>query len=244
VSLREAGAPSRRKTFLFTGFAAGLASGVWLLSAGSTIAAGGTLPDDVGAWPLLLMFLLGYGLIPFLIAHRWVDDAASHPRVVVAIAPTVTGAWMRTVTVPLFLWLGLALCAVGGVLLAVAIVGSGGASELFSGVIMLVVTLPVLALARLRISVDWRGLKVTSWILGMSLKTIPLNRVESVQTARIEPLKWGGWGYRIRPGRSAIILRTGPGLVVTLTNGKQFALTLDAPETAAALLTTLSAGSD
>jgi len=36
VSLRHSAEPSRRKTFLFTGLAAGTASGVWLLSAGST----------------------------------------------------------------------------------------------------------------------------------------------------------------------------------------------------------------
>lgn len=240
VSLRHVRAPSRRKTFLFTGFAAGLASGVWLLSAGSTIAAGGTGPDVIGAWPLLLMVLLGYGLIPFVIAHRWVDDAPSPPTVDVVLASTETGAWIRTVTVPLFLWLGFALFALGVVLLGAAIGGGGGAGALFSGVIMLVVTLPVLAFGRLRISVDWRGLKVVTWIMGISLKTIPLNAVMSVHTTRIEPLQWGGWGYRIRPGSSAIILRTGPGLVVTLTNGKNFALTLDAPETPVALLTALS----
>lgn len=120
-------------------------------------------------------------------------------------------------TVPLFLWLGFALFALGVVLLGAAIGGGGGASALFSGVIMLVVTLPELAFGRLRISVDWRGLKVVTWIMGISLKTIPLNAVMSVHTTRNEPLQWGGWGYRIRPGSSAIILRTGPGLVVTLT---------------------------
>jgi hypothetical protein len=242
ASLRRAGAPSRRKTFLFTGFAAGMASGVWLLSAGSTIAAGGTPPDDIGAWPLLMLVLLGYGLIPFLIAHRWIDDTPKHQTVEVERVPTETEAWIRTVTVPLFLWLGLAIFAMGVVLLIAAVLGGGGggASELVSGLVMLVVTLPVLACGRLRISVDWRGLTVATWIMGISVKTIPLNEVESVQTTRIEPLEWGGWGYRIRPGTSAIILRTGQGLVVNLTNGKQFALTLTAPETPVAILTALS----
>ncbi len=67
---------------------------------------------------------------------------------------------------------------------------------------------------------DWRGLKVVTWIMSISLKTIPLNAVKSVHTTRVDPLLWGGWGYRIRPGSSAIILRTGPGLIVTLTPQK------------------------
>ena len=46
-------------------------------------------------------------------------------------------------------------------------------------------------------------------------------------------------GYRIMPGRSALILRKGPGLIVTTTNQKQFAISLDDPETPAALLATL-----
>jgi hypothetical protein len=90
--------------------------------------------------------------------------------------------------------------------------------------------------ARLRISVDWRGLKIVTWILGIPLKTIRLTEIESVQTDALEPMQWGGWGYRFMPGRSAIILRTGPGVVVTLTSGKQFALSLNSPETPAALL--------
>lgn len=240
-ALRRSAASSRRKTFLWTGFAAGLACGTWMMVAGSTITAGANAEPEVGAWPLLLMALMGYGLIPFLIAHRWVDDAPERPPAEVTLAPTETGAWITTVTVPLFALVGLAMLATAVIMIILAARTGAAGEDLWGAIVLLVLSVPMLAFARLRISVDWRGLKVVTGILGISLKTIPLTAVESVHTDTLEPMQWGGWGYRFMPGRSAIILRTGPGIVVNLTSGKQFALSLNAPETPAALLSTLIA---
>ncbi|MCI4658291.1 hypothetical protein [Cryobacterium zhongshanensis] len=240
LALREGAAPTRRKTFLWSGFAAGLATGAWLMTAGSTITAGPGAEPRVGAWPLLLMALFGYGLIPFLLAHRWVAAEPEERPVEVVLAPTETGAWITTVTVPLFAIASLASFAAAATLLIVTGRDGGSGADAFGGVVLLVLGVLLLGFARLRISVDWRGLKVVTWFLGIALKTIPLTEIESVHTDTLEPLQWGGWGYRFMPGRSAIILRTGPGVVVTLTNGKQFAVSLNSPEIPAALLSTLS----
>ncbi|TFC96800.1 MULTISPECIES: hypothetical protein [Cryobacterium] len=70
-ALHKGVAAGRRKIFLWSGFAAGLACGSWLLVAGSVITSSTSTEPHVGAWPLLLMALMGYGLIPFLIAHPW-----------------------------------------------------------------------------------------------------------------------------------------------------------------------------
>lgn len=72
-ALRQDAADRRRKTFLWSGFAAGMSSGAWLLVAGSTITSSVATEPEVGAWPVLLMLSMAYGLLPFLIAHRWVD---------------------------------------------------------------------------------------------------------------------------------------------------------------------------
>lgn len=240
-ALRQGAAAGRRKTFLWSGFAAGLACGSWLMVAGSIITSGTSTEPHVGAWPLLLMALMGYGLIPFLIAHRRVNAEAEQHPVEVVLAPTETGAWITTVTVPLFAMVSLAMLAGAVTILIYTAREDVAGADILSAVVLLVLAVPMLAFARLRISVDWRGLKVVTWILGIPLKTIPLSAIESVRTDALEAVQWGGWGYRFMPGRSAIILRTGPGVVVNLTNGKQFALSLNSPETPAALLTTLSA---
>ena len=239
LALQNGAAAGRRKTFLWSGFAAGLACGSWLMVAGSIITSGTSTEPRVGAWPLLLMALMGYGLIPFLIAHRWVNTEPEQPPTEVALAPTETGAWITTVTVPLFALASVAMLAAAVSILIFTDRDDAGA-DILGAVVLLVLVVPMLAFARLRISVDWRGLKVVTWILGIPLKTIPLSEIESVRTDALEPMHWGGWGYRFMPGRSAIILRTGPGVIVNLTNGKQFALSLNAPETPAALLSTLS----
>ncbi|MDY7542671.1 MULTISPECIES: hypothetical protein [unclassified Cryobacterium] len=239
-ALRESAAARRRKTFLWSGFAAGVATGSWLLIAGSTITSGPGAEPQIGAWPLLFMALLGYGLVPLLLAHRWVAPELDQHPVEVVLAPTETGAWITTVTVPLFAIVSVALLAAAATILIVTGRDGGPAADVFGGVVLLVLGVLMLGFARLRISVDWRGLKVVTWFLGIALKTIPLTEIESVHTDTLEPMNWGGWGYRFMPGRSAIILRTGPGVVVTLTNGKQFAVSLDEPETPAALLSTLS----
>ena len=59
----------------------------------------------------------------------------------------------------------------------------------------------------------------------------------------IHPAAWGGWGYHVLPGRSALVLRAGPGLVLTLRDGRRFAVTVDDPQTPAAPLTALRAPS-
>jgi hypothetical protein len=240
LALRKGAAPTRRTTFLWSGFAAGLATGGWLMIAGSTITSGPGTEPQVGAWPLLLMVLLGYGLIPFLLAHRWVAAEPEQHPVELVPAPTETGAWITTVTVPLFAIVSVALFAAAATLLILTTREDAPGADVVGAVVLLLLSVLVLGFARLRISVDWRGLKVVTWFLGIALKTIPLTDIESVHTDTLEPMHWGGWGYRFMPGRSAIILRTGPGLVVTLTSGKQFALSLNEPETPAALLSTLS----
>ena len=111
--------------------------------------------------------------------------------------------------------------------------------QLFGIVVVAVAILVVASFVRLRVSADWRGLRVVSAVLRIPLKRIRLAAIDVVEAAELGPTEWGGWGYRIMPGRSALILRNGPGLIVTTTNAQQFAISLDDPETLAALLATL-----
>ena len=108
------------------------------------------------------------------------------------------------------------------------------------GLVVIAVIIVVLAsLSRYRVTADWRGLRVVSSLFHIPLKRLRLENIRAVDAANLFPKEWGGWGYRITPGRSAMILRKGPGLIVTLANAKQFAVTVDGPEVPAALLATL-----
>ncbi|MFJ4899008.1 DUF1648 domain-containing protein [Streptomyces sp. NPDC088727] len=93
--------------------------------------------------------------------------------------------------------------------------------------------------ARPYVTVDRRGLTV-SGVLPWPRIRIPLDRIEAADSRKINPLaEYGGWGYRIRPGRTGVMIRSGEGIVADLAGGRQFAVTVEDSATAAALLNTL-----
>ncbi|WP_433830626.1 DUF1648 domain-containing protein [Actinoplanes sp. CA-015351] len=95
----------------------------------------------------------------------------------------------------------------------------------------------------LRVTVDRRGLRLTTAVGGFAFKRIALDEITGAEVAEINPIEWGGWGYRVKPGSSALVLRGGPGLVLQLRDGRRFAVTLDDPRTPAALINGLRANS-
>jgi len=231
-------ARARRNGVFLMGLFGGLAASSWLLSAGLTMRAGD--PNDVvlGPWLIPLLASAGYGLIPMLISPKPPLEATDAPGRI-ALAPGETGAWAHTVTGTIFVWVTIALSALGAVIYVPVVVAGQVSDGLFGMITMAVVILLVASFIRLRVTADWRGLRVMSAVFHIPLKRIRLDNIDLLEVAELRPAEWGGWGYRIMPGRSALILRKGSGLIVTTTNQKQFAITLADAETPAALLATL-----
>lgn len=65
---------------------------------------------------------------------------------------------------------------------------------------------------------------------------IDMDDIASADAEHIEPLRWGGWGYRRTLRGRAAVVRRGPGLVLVLHSGQRFAVTVDHPEGAADLV--------
>ncbi|MET0955410.1 MAG: hypothetical protein ABWY68_05625 [Cryobacterium sp.] len=238
ITLADAAADIRRGLVFAAGCAAGLSAGVWLVSAGLVLVTGSAEPS-AGAWPLLGVLAGVYGVIPWALSPRRPVERELHSPATVPLSASETGAWFTTVKVPVFLWLAgiLALLTVAIAALSAVLGGAGAASSLTTGLVAVL----CLAFARLRVSVDRRGLRVVSGLLRVPLKRLPLDQVVSARAEHIRPTEWGGWGYRVLPGRSAIVVAGGPGIVVQRTNGTLFAVTVPEPELPAALLTTLAA---
>lgn len=245
--LRERGAPNRRQVYLGLGLAAGLSSCLWLTTAGITVAAGAAEPK-MGAWILLTFAACGYGLLPFLIAQKWVAPATV-PELPETTAETTTAdpaaTWTAVVTSPVMAAIG-GLIVLGGAIGIVAQLrddelASAAAASVMAAAIVVLILLVTLLFVQVRVSVDQRGLRVVSRLLGIRLKQVPLDQVESAFADTVSPLHSGGWGYRLTGGRSAVVMRNGPALVVNLRRGNQFAVTVDHPQAAAALLNALSA---
>jgi hypothetical protein len=68
---------------------------------------------------------------------------------------------------------------------------------------------------------------------------VPLEQVETARAEEIEPMRWGGWGYRVSRRGQAVVTRRGPGLVLERRDGAAFAVTVDDPEGAAELVNAL-----
>lgn len=181
-----------------------------------------------------------YGAVPYAIAPR---SAVLDPTAVptVPLGPSEVGAWTRTVTASIFVYATIVVIAIGGVVYVSLLLSGELGAAWFGLVIVLVAGLFIASFIRLRVTVDWRGLRIVSLLLGIPLKRIPLAQIRRAEAAELRPGEWGGWGYRIMPGRSALILRAGPGLIVTRTSDRQFAVTLTDPEVPAGLLNTLRA---
>ncbi|MDT0266272.1 DUF1648 domain-containing protein [Streptomyces sp. DSM 44915] len=97
-------------------------------------------------------------------------------------------------------------------------------------------------LATVRVTVDAGGLRVAPPLLSRPRLTVPLARIESAEVRRVSPVAdFGGWGYRVRPGATGLVLRSGEALQVRRAGGRAFVVTVDDAHTAAALLNGLVA---
>jgi hypothetical protein len=106
------------------------------------------------------------------------------------------------------------------------------------GAVLVLSSLLVLTFAHDQVRIDDRYLHVRGWLPLPSLR-LPLEQVESVEVLDLQPMRWGGWGYRgsLRAfGKAAWVVGSGPGLVLHLTRGRTFAVTVDDAEAAAGVI--------
>ncbi|MEU9123549.1 DUF1648 domain-containing protein [Streptomyces sp. NPDC048506] len=177
------------------------------------------------------------GAVGWLLAGR----SARSPQRAAGDAPRLdlpagtTAGWSRTIgSRPLNVLGALMLCA--GVVVVVR-------ADALTGAFLLASASVVLGLTSVRVTVDRRGLTLAPLLIlpasRIRFRRIPLERVVEATSRPINCLAdLGGWGYRILPGRSGLALRSGDGIVIRLTNGREFMVTVDDAATAAALLNT------
>ncbi|MEU0161140.1 DUF1648 domain-containing protein [Streptomyces sp. NPDC006261] len=117
--------------------------------------------------------------------------------------------------------------------------GLGYGVSWFLGAPLLAIALLVLAFSRAHVTVDRRGLTV-SGLLPWPRAQVPLERIEAADSRQVNAVaEFGGWGYRIRPGRTGFIVRSGEAIVARQRGGREFAVTVEDSATGAALLNTL-----
>lgn len=230
----------RRGILGFAGLVGGVAASAWILSGWLTIQAGGDPEQAVlGAWVILPLLGTAWGVVPWVLHPKTAVAARSGNGLrPIPLASTETGAWSRTSTGVAFIWVAIGFVVLTGGL-TIPLVLNEGVNGIFPGVVMLIATLLIVSFIRIRVTVDRRGLRVVSTTLGIPFKRIPLHEIDAVQTEELVPMQWGGWGYRVMPGRSAVVLHGGEGIVVTRSNGTLFAVSIPDAATGASLLEAL-----
>ncbi|MFD7920691.1 hypothetical protein ACFV3R_15880 [Streptomyces sp. NPDC059740] len=138
--------------------------------------------------------------------------------------------WRRTVTVP---WMLVTGCVAAVCLVVAEVV----LTDLRYALIWLfVAALAFVALGSVRVVVDRRGVLVSSVAIPLLRRRVPYGSVARAWSDRGDPLRLGGWGYRWKPGTTAVSLRAGDALWLDLTSGRCFVITVDDAGAAAALV--------
>lgn len=213
--------------------------GIWLATAraawdrvdahGAPLGWGVALPVVLGAVAVTVVLVM-VGRRPMTV--HTVHAPAGSPSGLV-LAPGERAMWSdrRFVLWPLVIAVVL---VVAGLVLSLT-------AEPVSGVVLAVAAVVAGSLAWVQVAVDERGLRIGLGPWAWTVKKLPLAAIASASAQQIDPADWGGWGYRVVPGRSALVLGAGPAIVLDLTDGRRFAVTVRDPEPAVALLVALLA---
>ncbi|ARE78491.1 DUF1648 domain-containing protein [Streptomyces sp. Sge12] len=135
-----------------------------------------------------------------------------------------------------------ALAAVAGVVaLAALLVGLGDPAKPMWLLIapFTFVSMAVLACSSVRVRVAERGLDVAFGPLGWPVRHWDAADIEWARAEHRTPTQVGGWGYRLSGLGTTVMLRSGECLVIR-AGGKDFAVSVDDAERAAALLNSLA----
>ncbi len=92
------------------------------------------------------------------------------------------------------------------------------------------------AFSSVTVDVDESGVTVRIGPFGWPSHHIPVDEIAGASAVAVKPMSYGGWGYRVRSGVRAIIVRSGPAIRIERPDGPDLLVTVDdAPAGAAAI---------
>lgn len=263
VALRRK--PVLRMMLLFAGGLLGwTAAGVFVSSAVSTALAETPETAVLGAMMIVLIACALLGMAPLWVSGMYqqhtkqftedrqkrINATQGIQRPAAAETPAMPPADFRhaefkqTMAAPWWMWM-LCLVLFGALIVAVVLpfLADGSQDGNLTSVIPPVVLsaaacVLMLGVIWIRVSIIGDRFRVSSALLGFPMRTIKIAEIESVSSEKIIPMMWGGWGWRIIPGGSAVVMKEHEGLVFDLKDKKRFAVTIPESQQAADLLIT------
>lgn len=193
---------------------------------------------EAGSLTLLDIALLLVAAAPFALLGWWLGGKHPElPQSLHTVAPLPLPADGQLVWVGRQSWsvarvLGPALVAVGGLVTAVRV----APETLILGATLMLVGVLLWSATSIAVAAGPAGLKVRFGPLGWPAVRVALADVERVEVVDVEPLAYGGWGYRIVPGVRAVVIRRGVGLRIGRRARPDLIVTVDDAATAAGVL--------
>jgi hypothetical protein len=215
------------------------AAGMQVITVAANVDAASWREATLSAWLVLAAVLAAVAAA--FIAHllergRPIGAVAPTSRATVGLRPGERAVWNARVRSP---W-----AAVGGPVLAAALVlGAVASGELWLVLPAFIVALAVATVSEISATVDARGLSIAYGPLAWPRQRVPLDEIAEAEATQIDPLRFGGWGYRKvprRPGATAIVIRAGEGIRVHRRDGRDLFVTVPDAGTAAGLLNDLN----
>jgi hypothetical protein len=107
------------------------------------------------------------------------------------------------------------------------------------GILLVVLALVGAAFLFARIRADRRGLRVL--LAGVvPVMTVPAGAISDASAADVRAADYGGWGYRHHRGTAAMLVSSGPAVVVSKTDGQRLAVSGGSQDSAAQLAEVLT----
>ncbi len=140
-------------------------------------------------------------------------------------------------------WVGGQRAMVGPIVVALAVIVALGmlatlppAGPILVGLVLAVVVLAVVTLTSIRAVIGPAGLTVRFGPVGLPRVHVPVSDIAEVRVEQVEPMAYGGWGYRVMPGVRAIVVRRGEGIRIVRHSGPDLVVTIDGARDAAGAL--------
>lgn len=102
--------------------------------------------------------------------------------------------------------------------------------------LLVVIAILLVIFAFVRVDAGAHGVTVALGPVRLPRRSYPIERITGAGAIEIKPMAYGGWGWRIRPGRRAYIIRGGQAIRIERANGVAVVVTVDDAQTGAAVI--------
>ena len=101
-------------------------------------------------------------------------------------------------------------------------------SSIPSGLILMVaIAIVMVAFSSVRVEADEQGVTVNIGPFGWPRSHIPIEEITGAAAFDVKPMAYGGWGYRVRSGVRAFVIRSGPAIRIERSQGPDTLVTVD-----------------